>query len=88
MLPDGPDNFDGFSDSRMQSDLERARRTADPEARVELVTAVGDRFMELLPWIPLVVPRQQLVLSRDLTGVPTSFAYVFAPWANGLGAAN
>jgi peptide/nickel transport system substrate-binding protein len=87
VLPNGPDNFDGFADPRMQKDLEKARRTADPNARAELVTAVGDRFMELLPWIPLVVPRQQLILNQDLTGVPTSFAYMFAPWANGLGAA-
>lgn len=87
VLPNGPSNFDGFSDPRMRKDLERAQRTADPDARAELVTAVGDRFMEELPWIPLVVPRQQLVLNRGLTGVPTSFVYMFAPWANGLGAA-
>ncbi|MGH2938004.1 MAG: ABC transporter substrate-binding protein [Solirubrobacterales bacterium] len=87
VMPNGLDNFDGFSDPRMQKDLEKARRTADPDARAELVTAVGDRFMEQLPWIPLVLPRQQLVLNKELTGVPTSFVYLFAPWANGLGAA-
>jgi peptide/nickel transport system substrate-binding protein len=87
VMPNGPNNFDGFSDPRMQKDLETARRTADPNARAELVTAVGDRFMEELPWIPLALPRQQLVLNEALTGVPTSFVYLFAPWANGLGAA-
>ncbi len=88
VLPNGPNNFDGFSDPRMQSDLEKAQRTADVTARAELVTAAGDRFMELLPWIPLALPRQLLVLNKDLTGVPTSFAYMSAPWADGLGAAN
>lgn len=87
VLPDGPTNFDGFSDPQMQKDLEKAQRTADPDARAELAAAVGDRFMELLPWIPMALPRQQLVLNKDLTGVPTSFVYMFAPWANGLGAA-
>jgi len=88
VLPNGPINFDGFSDPRMEKDLEEARRTADPDARAELVTAVGDRFMEELPWIPLALPQQQLVLNKDLTGVPTSFVYLYAPWANGLGAAD
>jgi peptide/nickel transport system substrate-binding protein len=84
----GQANFDGFFDPRMQRDLEKAQRTADPNARAELAAAAGDRFMEELPWIPLVLPRQQLVLNKELTGVPTSFVYMFAPWANGLGAAD
>jgi peptide/nickel transport system substrate-binding protein len=87
VLPDGPQNFSGFTDPQMAKDLESARATADPDARAKLVAEAGDRFMEVLPWIPLAAPRQQLVLSKELTGVPTSFAYMFAPWATGLGAA-
>jgi len=87
VLPDGPNNFDGFVDPQMQRGLEEAQKTADPDARAELVAAVGDRFMDQLPAIPLALPRQQLVLNKELTGVPTSFVYLFAPWANGLGAA-
>lgn len=88
VLPDGPQNFSGFSDPAMTKDLEEARRTEDPNARAELATKAGDIFNEQLPWIPLAAPRQQLVLNKELSGVPTSFAYMFAPWATGLGAAN
>lgn len=38
-----------------------------------------------LPWIPDVQPTNVLLLNRGLTGAVTTLAYMFAPWANGLG---
>jgi peptide/nickel transport system substrate-binding protein len=72
--PGETQNFSGFSDPQLTKDLDEARETADPDARARLVAKAGDRFM------------QQLPLNKSLTGVPTSFVYMFAPWATGLGA--
>ena len=40
-----------------------------------------------LPWIPGVEPDNVLVLSKGLTGAVSSSAYLFSPWADGLGGA-
>ena len=40
-----------------------------------------------LPWIPDVQPTTLLLLGKGLTGAVSSFAFMFAPWANTLGGA-
>ena len=37
-------------------------------------------------WIPLVAPTNVLVMSKNITGAPTTFAFMFGPWAAYLGA--
>jgi peptide/nickel transport system substrate-binding protein len=87
VLPDGSQNYDGFSDSTITRLMEQARTTADPTARAKLVVQAQTRIMQELPWIPVADPDSILILNRKLTGAPASFSYMFAPWIGRLGAA-
>lgn len=85
VLPDGSQNFSGFADRQITDWMQQARGTADPKARAELIVKVQRRVGDLLPWIPTVQPTTVLVMNKNLTGAVSSFAYMFAPWANRLG---
>jgi peptide/nickel transport system substrate-binding protein len=85
-LPGGSQNFSGYDNPQVTRLLNEARTTADPSARAELTARAGDVLMQDLPWIPIVAPKLVLVMSKDLTGAPSSFSYMFAPWADRLGA--
>jgi len=41
--------------------------------------------VQQFPWIPNVQPTARLMLGKGLTGAVSSFAYMFAPWADSLG---
>jgi peptide/nickel transport system substrate-binding protein len=84
-LPGGSQNYDNFNDPKLTSLLERARSTANPDQRAQLMVQAEQLNNQLLPWIPNVQPTNLLVLNKSLTGATGSFAYMFAPWANTLG---
>jgi peptide/nickel transport system substrate-binding protein len=85
VLPDGSQNYDGFNDPKITSALEQARSTADPAKRAALVAQAEKLTVQQMPWIPNAQPISLLVLNKSLTGAVSSFAYMFAPWANQLG---
>jgi peptide/nickel transport system substrate-binding protein len=85
-LPGGSQNYDNFNDPKLTSLLEQARSTANPDQRAALMVQAEKINNQLLPWIPDVQPTSLLLLSSNLTGAVASFAYMFAPWANTLGA--
>jgi peptide/nickel transport system substrate-binding protein len=85
VLPNGSQNYAGYSNEEAASALEEARSTADPDARAALVAQAQAIVMEELPWIPNALPNSDLVMNADLSGATASFAYMFAPWANDLG---
>jgi peptide/nickel transport system substrate-binding protein len=85
VIPSASQNYDNFHDPQIISWLERARSTANPDARAALVAKAEERTAALLPWIPDVQPVNLLIMSKGLTGATASFAYMFAPWANQLG---
>lgn len=86
VLPDGSQNYSGFSDPQITSLMEQARGTADDTERAKLVIQAEKLFNEQLPWIPTVQPNSVLLLNKEATGAVASFAYMFAPWADTLGA--
>ena len=86
VLPGNSQNYDNFDNPKITADLEQARSTANPDKRAALVAKAEKQTMQQLPWIPDVQPTNLLLLSKDLTGAVASFAYMFAPWANSLGA--
>ena len=65
--------------------LEEARTTADDTERAQKVAKAQALSMQDMPWIPNALPKSDLITSPDLTGAVSSFAYMFAPWANDLG---
>jgi len=85
VLPGGSQNYTNFNNPKITSDLETARSTANPDKRASLVADAEKLTMQQLPWIPNVQPTALLVLGKGLTGAVSSFAYMFAPWANSLG---
>jgi peptide/nickel transport system substrate-binding protein len=85
VLPDGSQNYDSFNDPKITSALEQARGTADPAKRAALVAQAEKLTVQQMPWIPNAQPTSLLVLNKSLTGAVSSFAYMFAPWANQLG---
>jgi peptide/nickel transport system substrate-binding protein len=87
-LPDGSQNFNGYSNDAVTALFNQARTTADPDQRATLVTQAQATLQTELPWIGIANPDTVLVTNAGLTGAPASFTYMFSPWAAGLGAPN
>ncbi|MFT3872580.1 MAG: ABC transporter substrate-binding protein [Nocardioides sp.] len=85
VLPDGSQNFSGYSDAETTKLMNQARSEMDPDKRAEIMVKVEERITEQLPWIPNVQPTTVLILNKEFSGAVSSFAYMFAPWANQLG---
>lgn len=85
VLPEGSQNYNGYDDKELISLLEKARSTADPKKRADLMVEAEKIFTEQMIWIPNVQPIQLTIMDKNLTGTVGSFAYMFAPWANQLG---
>src|SRR5690348_44754 len=85
VLPDGSQNYDAYDNPKITSLMEKARGTADDNARAQLVARAEQLAAQQLPWIPTVQPTSILVLNKKLSGAVASFAYMFAPWADNLG---
>ncbi len=87
VMPDGSQNYDGFSNATVTRLMNQARGTADANQRATLVAQAQKIIVQQLPWIPVADPDSILILNRKLTGPASSFSYMFAPWIAGLGAA-
>ena len=85
VLAGGSQNYTNFNNPKITADLENARSTANLNKRAALVADAEKLTMKQLPWIPDVQPTSLLLLGKGLTGAVASFAYMFAPWADGLG---
>jgi len=95
LIPDGSQNFAGYgvqgSDpnatehAKIFAMFDDARGTADDNARAQKVADVEKAMATDLPWIPVLQPLIVLITSSNLSGTYSSFAYMFAPWADNLG---
>jgi peptide/nickel transport system substrate-binding protein len=84
-LPGAPQNYDNYNNTQITSLLDQARGTANDNARATLVAKAEELAAKDLPWIPNAQPTSVMMLNSSLTGATSSFAYMFAPWANNLG---
>jgi peptide/nickel transport system substrate-binding protein len=84
-MPGGSQNFDGYHDPQVVSSMNAARGEADPEKRAQDVIAAQKIITDQLAWIPLVAPNTVLVMNAKVTGPPSTFSFMFAPWASYLG---
>jgi peptide/nickel transport system substrate-binding protein len=73
------------SDSKAAAMMDDARSTADPNARAQKVADIEKLIATDMVWIPVLQPLIVLITSSNLTGAYSSFAYMFAPWADKLG---
>jgi peptide/nickel transport system substrate-binding protein len=85
VLPDGSQNYSGYSNPKVTDLMNAARSEADPDKRAQDVADAQAIIMQDLPWIPNALPYSELITSSNLTGATASFAYMFAAWANDMG---
>ncbi len=86
VMPDGSQNYDGFSDPQITAAMNEARTTTDQKKRAEMTAKAGDLIMQALPWIPLADPDTVVIMDKRVTGAPSSFQYMGGPWAAAIGA--
>ena len=82
----GSQNYNDYSNPKVDKLLDQAAAASDEEERAELVNQVQEIAMDDLPWIPIVDPAVRLFMGNRITGVPASFVYLYYPWAADLGA--
>ncbi|MFN8032151.1 MAG: ABC transporter substrate-binding protein [Mycobacterium sp.] len=83
--PDGVQNYSGYHNPVLSAALDRARSEPDPVRRAQATIEADKLVMADLPWIPMVHPACFLVMDKKLTGAPSSFAYMQAPWLARVG---
>ena len=80
-LPGGSQNYDDYQ--QPEDDVACSSRPAAPPTPDKRAAAgrAGARSSaaKQLPWIPNVQPTTVLIMSKNLTGAPASFPYMFAP---------
>ena len=85
-LKGGSQDFSGWSDPAVTTALEAARSETDPAKRAQHVVDAQKIITEQLVWIPTASPNCVLIMHKGLTGAPSTFSYMFGPWAVYLGA--
>ena len=84
-MPGGSQNFDSYDNPQVVKDMNAARGEADAEKRAQDVIAAQKTITDELAWIPLVAPNTVLVMNKKVTGPPSTFSFMFGPWASYLG---
>jgi peptide/nickel transport system substrate-binding protein len=84
-MPGGSQNFSGYDNQQVTEVMNAARGEADPAKRAQDVIAAQKVITEQLVWIPLVAPNTVLVMNDKVTGPPSTFSFMFSPWASYLG---
>ncbi len=84
-MPGGSQNFSGYDNAQVTKAMNAARGEADPTKRAQDVIEAQKIITEQLVWIPLVAPNTVLVMDKKVTGPPSTFAFMFSPWASYLG---
>lgn len=86
LVPDGPRNFNDYSNPKVTQLLEQARATDDPSKRAALIVQAQAIFMPQFPWIPIVSIDGTVFQGPRVTGAPAStVGYAASPWAAMIG---
>jgi peptide/nickel transport system substrate-binding protein len=85
-LSSGASNFNGYHNASVDKALLQARGTDDPTERARLVAQAQAAIVADVPWIPLYSPYVRVFMNKRLGGVPTTFCYLYYPWAATVGA--
>jgi peptide/nickel transport system substrate-binding protein len=86
-LKEGSQNFAGYSNPQALAALEAARVEPDDAKRAQHVVDAQKVVTQDVAWIPMAAPDAVLIMSKGITGAPSSFQYMFGPWLSALGAA-
>jgi peptide/nickel transport system substrate-binding protein len=80
-------NWSGYDDPTVTKELTAALGATDPQQTAQHFVKAQAIFGPADLQVSLANAYERLFLSKKLTGVPASFAYVSSPWAARLGAA-
>ena len=83
----GVSNYNGYTNPEYDRLIDEAISAEDPEARAALINKAQEIVTADVPWIPLYAPDVRVFLSNRVTGVPTTFVYLYYPWLADIGAA-
>lgn len=78
-------NFGVFSDPEYDALVDQGYAATDDAERAEITIELQQRWVDAAVWIPVVATPSTLIMSNDVTGVPSSAAYIYYPWATDLG---
>ncbi|WP_336659899.1 ABC transporter substrate-binding protein [Leucobacter sp. USHLN153] len=80
-------NFGVYSDPEYDRIVDEAYAATDDAERAKLTLELQQRWVDNAVWIPVVATPATLVMSNGVTGVPSSAAFIYYPWAVDLGTA-
>lgn len=80
-------NFVGFSDPEYDALVDEGYAATDDAERAEITVDLQQRWVEDAVWLSVVATPTTLAMSNDVTGVPSSAAFIYYPWAADLGSA-
>jgi len=86
IAPAGSQAYNGYADPAAVQLVADARSEVDDTKRAEKVVELQKVITDENLWIPLVAPTNVLVMNKNITGAPSTFQYMFGPWAAYLGA--
>lgn len=80
-------NFGVFDDPEYDELVAKGYAATDDAARAKITIELQQKWVDQAVWIPVVATPSTLIMSNDVTGVPSSAAYIYYPWAVDLGSA-
>lgn len=78
-------NYGLYDNPAFEQAYTQALGVVDPDARATAVVKALTILDNDLPWVPIVSLPVTTFISSQLTGVPTSWAFLYGQWAQGLG---
>ncbi len=80
-------NYNNYDNPQVTRLLRTAQGTEDEDRRAQLIIEAQRIMSPEVPVLGIAAPAVPLYLNKRLTGPPASFAYLYRPWAAGVGAA-
>ena len=78
-------NYGQYDNPQFDQLVDQANAVIDPTKRAEAVVKALTVADADLPWVPIVSLPVTTFVSDKLTGIPTSWAFLYGGWATGLG---
>jgi peptide/nickel transport system substrate-binding protein len=85
VMPGSVYNYGLYDNPEYIQLVNRALGTPDPDTRAKVLVQAMTIADQDLPFIPIVELPERVFLSNELTGIPTSWSYLYGSWADQLG---
>lgn len=84
---DSARNFVGYADPEYDALVDEGYAATDDAERAQITVELEKKWVENAIWLPVVATPATLVMSNEITGAPSSAAYIYYPWAADIGSA-